>query len=237
MDTLMRMTKKVPQVINQIISIMNLLLSGRVTKIKWMDITEEDFKNSDLTEMFTARYCDGKVANMKRRSDPARRRKPTREEICAVLRKLMKEEYFIICDFLWKLGNKELIADVANLLCKCLSGNFTQVYFSDARKVGEIKNNAHIIVYFLNKISGDDNVFSYDENLCCFICMNDTHHDSMIRYIPMVYTELVVEDVCNEIQRIERIRTREMRLQRMKEEKVLADIPGINLDFIKQWFF
>ena len=80
-----------------------------------MDISENDFNSSDLTEMFTARFSNGNVSKMKRRPDPARRRNPTREEICEVLRNILQEKYSIIYDFLWKLGNKELIADVANL--------------------------------------------------------------------------------------------------------------------------
>ena len=211
---LLRITKKVPQGIKQIHSILNWLLSGRVTNVSWMDISENDFNSSDLTEMFTARFCNGNVSLMKRRGDPARRRNPTREEICEVLRNILQEKYSIIYDFLWKLGNKELIADVANLLCKCLSGNFTQVCFSDAIKVEEIINNAEAIVNFLNNISGNDNVFSYDDDLCCFIRVNDRHLDSMIRYIPSVYTELMVEKAYSKIDLIERSRIRTMRQQR-----------------------
>ena len=64
---LLRITKKVSQGINQIRSIMNWLLSGRVNNVSWMDISENDFKSSDLTEMFTARFSNGNVSLMKRR--------------------------------------------------------------------------------------------------------------------------------------------------------------------------
>ena len=89
---LLRITKKVPQGIKQIHSILNWLLSGRVTNVSWMDISENDFNSSDLTEMFTARFCNGNVSLMKRRGDPARRRNPTREEICEVLCNILQEK-------------------------------------------------------------------------------------------------------------------------------------------------